>query len=277
MSAAIALYAFVQVWFDDGTNESGHRVRWYALAGLSAAFTAANELPALALLALLALVLFVQDRGAWFKGFLPAAAVVVAAFFATNYIAHNSLRPPYMHRSETDPNDNWYAYTYTVEGKQRESYWQNPKGVDIGEPSKAKYAFHSLVGHHGLLSLTPVWLITLAGLAIWITGDNAQQKQLAAGIAILSLICLVFYLGLRPQEDRNYGGMTSGFRWMFWFAPLWLFAMVPAADRLAGAHWAGARWGRAGAYLLLALSVLSVSYPTWNPWTRPWIEVWLNS
>ena len=52
-------------------------------------------------------------------------------------------------------------------------------------------------------------------------------------IAALTLVCLVFYIGLRPQEDRNYGGMTSGFRWMFWFTPLWLVAMLPAADRLA--------------------------------------------
>ena len=45
----------------------------------------------------------------------------------------------------------------------------------------------------------------------------------------MTLICLVFYILLRPQEDRNYGGMTSGFRWMFWFAPLWLVVMIPAA------------------------------------------------
>ena len=25
------------------------------------------------------------------------------------------------------------------------------------------------------------------------------------------------------------------------------------------------------AYLLLGFSVLSVSYPTWNPWTQPWL------
>ncbi|QDS98932.1 hypothetical protein [Adhaeretor mobilis] len=272
VSTAIALYAFVQIWFAENENEGNHRIRWYALCGLAAAFTATNELPALSFFALAGLALFFKDRLAWFKGFLPAAVVVVVAFFATNYVAHNSLRPPYMHRSDTDPEDNWYAYTYTVEGKQIESYWQNPKGVDIGEPSKATYAFHALVGHHGIFSLTPVWLMTLTGLAIWLTGGTLQQKQMAAGIAALSLICLVFYLGLRPQEDRNYGGMTSGFRWMFWFAPLWLVAMVPAADRLSVS-----RWGRALACLLLALSVLSASYPTWNPWSRPWIEVWLNS
>jgi hypothetical protein len=75
---------------------------------------------------------------------------------------------------------------------------------------------------------------------------------------------------MRPQEDRNYGGMTSGFRWMFWFAPLWLVVMVPAADRLARSA-----IGIAFAALLLTISALSASYPTWNPWTHPWIYNWL--
>jgi hypothetical protein len=65
--------------------------------------------------------------------------------------------------------------------------------------------------------------------------------------------------------------MTSGFRWMFWFAPLWLVVMLPAADRL-GRTTAGISLAAA----LLALSVLSASYPTWNPWTHPWIYRWLE-
>lgn len=81
----------------------------------------------------------------------------------------------------------------------------------------------------------------------------------------------MFYIGLRPQEDRNYGGMTSGFRWMFWFAPMWLALMIPAAD------WMGRVWGRQVlALTLLVFSVFSASYPTWNPWTQPWIYNWLE-
>ena len=29
------------------------------------------------------------------------------------------------------------------------------------------------------------------------------------------------------------------------------------------------------ALALLVLSVLSATYPTWNPWTHPWLMVWL--
>jgi hypothetical protein len=94
---------------------------------------------------------------------------------------------------------------------------------------------------------------------------------LAVLVAAISIVCLVFYIGMRPQEDRNYGGMTSGFRWMFWCAPLWLVVMLPAADRLARS-----KLGMALAALLLTFSVLSVSYPTWNPWTHPWLYNWLE-
>jgi hypothetical protein len=95
--------------------------------------------------------------------------------------------------------------------------------------------------------------------------QQAASRQAAMLIGGVTLVCLVFYL-VRPEIDRNYGGVASGFRWMFWFAPLWLVAMLPAADRVSAV-----RWQRAVALVLLAASVLSVSYPTWNPWTHPWI------
>ena len=61
--------------------------------------------------------------------------------------------------------------------------------------------------------------------------------------------------------------MSSGFRWVFWLAPLWVTAAAPAADLLGRS-----RDGRVLASILLGLSVLSVAAPTWNPWTAPWIE-----
>jgi hypothetical protein len=267
VSAALALEAFVRIWFD-----GDRRVRWFALAGLAAAFTAADELPALSLLAALSVPLLVRDWRAWLIGFLPAAALVVAAFFLTNYIAHDSLRPPYMHRDKSDPEDDWYRYTYKLEGKERQSYWNDPQGMDRGEPSRATYALHTLIGHHGIFSLTPMWLLSAWGLAIWLVRGTRGERLLATGILTISVVCLAFYVGMLPQHDRNYGGMTSGFRWVFWFAPLWLTAMIPAAGRLARS-----RWGMALALVLLMFSVLSVSYPTWNPWTQPWIYNWLQA
>ncbi|MCG8448726.1 MAG: hypothetical protein MI725_03975 [Pirellulales bacterium] len=266
VSATIALYAFVRIWCD-GEN----RTRYYVLAGLAGAFTAANELPALAMLAGLALALWTCDRQAWLRGFLPAALLVVIAFFATNYAAHNSLAPPYMHKGSDNPEEDWYDYTYTLDGVERESYWRNRQGIDRGEPSRAAYALHVLVGHHGIFSLTPIWLLSMAGLFSWCRRGEPRLRWLALGVIGLTIVCLVFYIVLRPQEDRNYGGMCSGFRWMFWFAPLWLVGLLPAVD-----SWAHSRAGRGVALVLLALSVLSVSYPTWNPWTQPWLYLFLE-
>jgi hypothetical protein len=267
VSVMIALYAAVRIWFD-----GERRLRYFVAAGLFGAFAAADELPALALLAPLGLALLWKDPRGTLAGFVPAVLVMVAGFFATNWIAHESLRPAYAHRSATDPADNWYQYTYQRNGKEYHSYWENRQGIDLGEPSRAVYALHALVGHHGIFSLTPIWVFSVVGLAMWLArpGDP-RLGQLALLIAAVSLACLVFYVGAVGQGDRNYGGMTSGLRWMFWLIPMWLVAMLPAADLAARQ-----RWSRGVALLLLGLSSLSAAYPTWNPWTHPWLYNFLE-
>jgi hypothetical protein len=267
VSAAVALDAFVRIWFD-----GERRLRWFTVAGLATAFTAANELPALSFAALIGAALLWRCWRPTLLAFAPAATVVGAAAIGTNYWAHDSWRPPYAHRSATDADDNWYHYSYTLGGKERQSYWLDPQGIDRGEPSKLDYAFHCFVGHHGVFSLTPIWLLSVWGAWRWLRSGTTGERQLAAGIALLTAVVLTFYIGLRPQIDRNYGGMTSGLRWLFWFAPLWLTVMIPAADRVARS-----RRGMAVALVLLAFSALSASYPTWNPWTQPWIYNWLQA
>ncbi len=260
---AIALVAGVRIWYDDQ-----RQTRYFVLAGFFAAMSVACELPALSFCVLLGAALLWRAPRETLLGYAPAALLVAVAALATNYIAHDDLRPPYMHRGRSDPADNWYDYTYVRDGRLRESYWNNPVGVDRGEPSVARYALHATIGHHGVFSLTPVWLLSVWGVAL--LARERRFRELAVMIALLSLVCLTFYI-LRPQADRNYGGMTSGFRWMFWFAPLWLVAMLPAVDRLSRS-----RIGRGVALVLLALSVLSASYPTWNPWTHPWLWNWVS-
>lgn len=250
VSAAVAIYALVRILCDDE-----RRLRYFAIAGLAASFAAANELPAASLAAAIGLLLLWRAPRETLIAFVPATIVVAAAFFTTNWIAHETFRPPYAHRE-------WYDY----EG----SYWRNRQGIDVGETSPAAYALHALIGHHGIFSLTPVWLLSVAGTLMYLIRGDRSRRELALVIGTVSLVCLVFYIGMRPQVDRNYGGMSSGFRWMFWFAPLWLVVMLPAADRLARST-----AGMAFAALLLTLSALSASYPTWNPWTHPWLYNWM--
>ncbi|MCG8586031.1 MAG: hypothetical protein MI757_15090 [Pirellulales bacterium] len=164
--------------------------------------------------------------------------------------------------------DNWYDYEYTVRGRVRESYWRNRENrskIDQGEESRLKYALNVLVGHHGIFSLTPIWILSMVGIVLLLRDVDADVRWTAIAVAVLTFVCIAFFIA-RPIGDRNYGGMTSGFRWMFWFAPLWLWTMIPAADAARRRK----LWRRVS-YVLLGLSVMSASYPTWNPWTMPWI------
>jgi hypothetical protein len=293
VGAAVTLYAAVRIWFD-----GERRLQYFALAGLFAAFTAANELPATALLVLLGLALLWKAPRPTLLAYAPAVLLIAAAFFGTNWIAHRSLVPAYLHRGQGGPDD-WYNYSYIRNGREVESYWNNPVGVDKGEPCWPVYAVNVTVGHHGIFSLTPLWLLSVAGTVMWLCStrgsvqgvgslfpsthcqhgerwaekdsqpppDTRRLRELAVLIAVVSLLCLAFYLQPQKGSDyRNYGGVTSGLRWVFWFAPLWLVVMLPAADAMAARAWT-----RGVALVLLAVSVLSASYPTWNPWTHPWI------
>lgn len=264
--------------------------RTFAGAGLTAALAAAFELPALAWLVVVLTMLAVVDRRRTTLAAMPAAALVAFAFFTTNWLAHGDFVPPYGHRGggqavaieppgATWNPDNWYDYQLPLANDRTlTSYWRSPGGIDRGESSSLAYAFHVLIGHHGIFSLTPAWLLVIPGLFLLAAAGGGGspldagatfRHRLAAGIAAVSMAVIVFYL-TRPQLDRNYGGMSSGFRWAFWLAPLWVAAVVPAVDRLAAS-----RCGRGFALILLALSALSVAFPTWNPWTLPWLHQWL--
>ncbi len=260
--AAVVVYAAVRIWFD-----GERRLRFFIIAGLFGALMVTEELPATALLAAVAIVLLVKAPRPTLLGFLPGVLVVAAAFFGTNWLALRTLEPAYVHQGDSGT-EGWYHYTYQRDGRTRKSYWDAPGDTDKGERSEKVYAVNVLVGHHGVFSLTPVWLLSLAGLGLWLfrRGDP-RLRWSAAAVAAISAAVVAFYL-TRPEFQRNYGGSTSGFRWVFWLAPLWLLAMLPAADGLASR-----RWTRGLGLVLLALSVLSVSYPTWNPWTHPWLMV----
>lgn len=162
--------------------------------------------------------------------------------------------------------DDWYDYP--------NSYWypDRKKGVDRGEPSRAAYLFHTTIGHHGIFSLTPMWL--LLPLGIWSVWSFEQtsiglrirdlQVQLMLAIVATSCVCFAFYM-LRPLEDRNYGGVSSGFRWMFWFTPLWCWLLAHALERVRS------RLGRGLVLVALAASIYSANIPWSNPWTAPWL------
>jgi hypothetical protein len=319
---AVVLYVYVR------SIQTPTGPAWWLLAGLAAGFTAANELPALSMTVLWGVALYWVHRRA-VVAYTAGVIVVAAAFFATNWIAHQSLRPPYMHRGDgalvatldqvdpsaessiaeqlrpvliaqtlatdsskievapsREPNrrrvvidgrrqlglieqqgarlelrewDDWYDYpsSYWVDGRRQ--------GVDVGEPSRLIYAANMTFGHYGLFSLTPIWLLVPFGLAGCLFRPDSKHQVLLSMITLATIVCAVFYV-LRPEIDRNYGGVSVCFRWMLWFAPLWLFACIGPAEWLARRG-----WGRGLAVLLLAASVFSMSTALSGPWQSPWL------
>jgi Zn-dependent protease with chaperone function len=160
----------------------------------------------------------------------------------------------------------WYDYEGSHWLKRKEP---DAKGIDFAHEPKYVYALHLLVGHHGLFSLTPVFLFSLVGMLCW-----RFQKPVDTGggvrdcpdFRVMTLLVSAVVIGFYIWKTNNYGGWTSGPRWLFWLTPLLLLSMLPAADWLSRAS-----WRRGLGYILLAASAFSAAYPVWNPWRHPWI------
>lgn len=282
-----AVYGSYQILYRDQKG-----IFWFFFTGFFGALSVACELPALAVAALLCLVLLVRIPKKTLTIAIPSGLIVVFAFFATNYIAHGTFKPAYaMKRNHVkmaemnSSNDSdlsgkipsfdkkdWYIYHYFPSGQPRDekrarlSYWANRVGIDRGEANPLVYFFHTTIGHHGLFSLTPIWIFSMIGLLMLISGQYSRSVRIYAWSTIgLTLLFFVFYL-TRDQGDRNYGGMSCGLRWFFPLIPLWIFPMLPFLDKIAFS-----RWMRGVALILLILSIMSASYPLWNPWSHPWL------
>ncbi len=246
---------------------------WFVLSGFFAGFTACNETPAAAYAAGLFLLLLWRFPTRALVGFLPAAVLPVAGLLVANYQELHQWNLAY-----SEFGGPWYQYEGSnwlkIPGATR-------RGIDFARvqgETYPQYAFHLLLGHHGWFSLAPVNFLGLAGMVVGLCClVRARRKEndpprlwaaMAAASLLLSTVVIVFYI----FGSDNYGGVSAGPRWLMWLAPLWLLAMLPAAD------WLGRRtWARALAVVLLALSVLSASYPSWNPWRHPWIYNWMDA
>lgn len=331
LAAGLSLWAVLRI-----IEQERRELRWFIQAGAAAAFTAVCELPALAWVAAVSVLLVQIAPRRAILGLTIGILPIAIAFAIVNYLAHGDLRPPYAHRAvgelittlersessvESRPDraetidalqergypitdhavvretrtpgvlDLWdeatqYRFALVPEGDQvrihqwddwydyPNSYWypDRKQGVDRGERNGWVYVFHATLGHHGIFSLTPLWL--LVPLGAWAVWKRSQvdvpwrlfdyRVQLMLAIVATTLVCFVFYMA-RPLEDRNYGGVSSGFRWMFWFTPLWLWVLAEGLDRIQS------RWARRLVLLALALSIFSATYPWSNPWTAPWI------
>ena len=158
--------------------------------------------------------------------------------------------------------DNWYDY----EVNGRKSYWLpgQASGVDLGEPSRLNYLLHIMIGHHGFWSLTPIWLFSLCAAIVLCLQTDKFWQPLARLTLALTLILIGFYI-FRPIQDRNYGGVASGFRWMFWLIPLYSLLLIQALHSARRSVLIGTIF-----VLTLLVSIYSAHVAFLNPWQNPW-------
>ncbi len=154
-------------------------------------------------------------------------------------------------------------YRYIVDGVP--SYWLHPSGLDANSERPYVYLLHCTFGHHGIFSLSPVFLLALVA---WLVPAIARRSPLRDWVwlsAGLTVIVVGFYL--TRTQNYNYGGNTAGLRWIFWLIPLWLVTCIPALDACAG----GACFAIVSVARLLAVTTFSSWYPIDNPWQNPWL------
>lgn len=250
VGVVLAMYPLLRILVD-----GDHRRRLFVLTGFFSATTFTLELPAALLVAVFGALLLKANSKRTLTSFLPAALIPVIAFVALNCIVTGSLSPFYSSYG-TD------KYVYEHEGIP--SYWSNPQGLDRNLDSPLRYFLHCTIGHHGLLSLTPVWLLTLVGwfgLRRW---SECRCRNLLLVGAALTIVVFGFYL--TRTQNYNYGGNSVALRWMLWLTPLWLVAMLPVFDA-----WGSRRSFQIGSSILLAASVGSAALPGSNPWQSTWL------
>lgn len=236
------------------------------LAGAFAGFAFTMELPAMAFVVGLPLLMMDRSKLGNYLVYFFAAGLFVLALGYCNWISLQRILPAY-----SEFGGPWYEY----EGSpwySFDSFGQPKRNIDfarrnLGE-TPTQYAFHLLLGHHGLFSLTPIFLLSILGCLFWIGGlikaPTLSNKKGLLGMMTLGLtvVLVSFYL----YKSDNYGGVSCAPRWLIWLTPLLLLCSLPVLEKLSKSS-----LGRGLVFLFVAVGVFSASWPAWTPWKLPWL------
>ncbi len=135
------------------------------------------------------------------------------------------------------------------------SYWNSPIEFDALAESKLVYAFHVLVGHHGVFSVTP-WLL-LGG--VWLA--RPESSVAAERVRRLGLASVAVVVGYYLARTTNYGGRCVGMRWLIVLHPILACGAVRAVGRYRLVERAPLLLG-----VLIGLSAASALTGAINPW-----------
>jgi hypothetical protein len=286
-SAGIALLLLWPTWHEEERRESGRLF----LAGLMVGWTAANELPAAAFAVFATLLTLRRAFLAAVFFYLPPLVLVAAAFFYTNKLSFDSYIPAYLQpemydyegsywRSDkksaidalsTPREDGAYVEGPRVAGDftRKLKGMVKPEAADDGKPAglfvSPVYLLHMTFGHHGLFSMTPIWLFAFVGLLAALGAGHPPLRTTAWMLLLLVLLVIGFYWAV--NTERNYGGFCHGMRWLLWLTPIWLLYLPKVLDDVSQN-----KLGRSVVWATVLLSIFSVGDTLPNPWTYSWIH-----
>ena len=248
-----ALYCFIRIAY-----EGQREWKYFAICGVCCAWAVANEMPALPLALVLMGWLFRTSPKATAAWFLPPAVLLGAAFLFTLYLSTGGLLP-------------YYLYVDSPLYHYEDSYWNQPKGIDAADDPKWFYLFNLILGHHGVLSLTPVFILSFVGFFV----KDRLQGIYRLGGALTAAMVVVYTL-----HTNNYGGNCQGARWLFWLIPFWLLALPAVVRQVMPVR--RYRWI---AYMLLIVSLASVGFAMSGhkeigrpgPWSSSWLHLAMRS
>jgi hypothetical protein len=181
----------------------------------------AIDLPSLSLSFFVGLYLLSHDWRRTLLFFVPALLPGFIAQLALGYVITGSLVPAYSNSELKSYAGNYFRQVKT--------------GIDALREPKHIYGFNVLLGHHGLFSMTPLFLFSLWEMVRdWRRRDRYLPELVL--ITTTVLIVLSFYI----FKTRNYGGWCVGMRWLVPIMPLLLlyFGLWLDRVRLTRVTWA---------------------------------------
>lgn len=224
-AAAALLVAFYYAFL----VRSGRSTAWrhWVLAGLFAGLAPTLEPWAAFFSVALTIYLATADLRRTLTVFIPSSLPFMLLHVSLTYAATGSIVPIYL-RSKLYiyPGSFWSPLTDTSLSPEEVARRMGLEG--IRDPRPLRY-FHYTFGHHGLIVMTPVFL-----LSFWSMFSAIRRRGGRFAEALTVLAPTVVAIGFLGWRTINYGGTCFGFRWMLFAMPLlFLFAAAWAEEHPA--------------------------------------------
>ncbi|HVW25623.1 MAG TPA: hypothetical protein VHC69_09645 [Polyangiaceae bacterium] len=202
VGAALAVAGFYHAF--KAKHELGGKLEW-VFAGVTLGILPAIDLSSLALTGLTGIYLLTKN---WKRTLLLYAPAALPGLVAQPLLAHaatGSWIPAYADAS-------LMAYKGSYFGGHR-------AGIDALFEPKPVYAFNVLIGHHGVFSMTPIFIFGLVEIVrrLW-------KRDKFVPETIVFSVCFTVVTAFYIFRTHNYGGWCVGMRWLVPVMP-WLLVM----------------------------------------------------